>query len=142
MNKMHDKLMKLMLSKKKEGKSMSDSEQKAKMEALHGMKEMASEMMSDRLKGLKKVTVASNSPEGLDAGLKKAQELVESEDEDEPAKKAEIPEEMKSEEDLKREANGDMHIEEILKMYNWDNPEKIDELIAQLQQKKQELLQS
>lgn len=62
--------------KEKKGK-MSDMEHKAKLHVLNGLKDMASKAMGGQLKGLKKVTVASNSPEGLEFGLKRAMEETE-----------------------------------------------------------------
>lgn len=71
-----DKMMKMMLSKKKAGGSLSDGEKKAKLQALMGMKDLANSHMGSKLKNLKKVTVASNSPEGLKAGLHKAEDMA------------------------------------------------------------------
>lgn len=58
-------------------KSLSPMDKKAKMSVLEEMKKQAMGMMGDNLKGVKKVSVASNSPEGLKEGLHKAQEIVE-----------------------------------------------------------------
>lgn len=77
---MSDKMMKMMMNKKKQGKSLSDSEKKSKLEALMGMKGLADSHMGNKLKNLKKVTVASNSPEGLKAGLHKAEDLADQSD--------------------------------------------------------------
>ena len=66
-------------------KKMSESEKKAKMTALKEAHGMASDMLKDNLKGLKKVTVASDSKEGLKKGLKKAEDILgehQSEDEE------------------------------------------------------------
>lgn len=57
--------------KKKEG--MSDVEKEAKMNVVRSLRDQASEMMGDKLK---KVSVMSDSPEGLKQGLAKAQEIV------------------------------------------------------------------
>lgn len=78
-------MMKLMMGKKKQGKTLSDSEKKSKLEALMGMKGLADSHMGNKLKNLKKVTVASNSPEGLKAGLHKAEDLADSSSEDDTA---------------------------------------------------------
>lgn len=80
---MHDKMMKMLMGKKKEGKTLSDSEKKSKLQALGGMRDMASQMMGDKLKNLKKVTVASNSPDGLKKGLHQAEDLVDQSPQDE-----------------------------------------------------------
>lgn len=139
---MNEEMMKMLMKKKKDGKELSDSDKKAKLSAIKEMKDMASEMMSEKLKGLKKVTVASPSEEGLKEGLEKAEELIEQGEGSKPGMMAdmpdgEMPEEMKSDEDMHR----DMMMkddEEYLKQP--ESPEEIDELIAQLQAKKEEML--
>lgn len=68
-----------MFGKKKE---MSDSEKKAKLAALGEANKMATGMMKGGLEGLKKVTVASDSKEGLKKGLDKAEEIVDDGGED------------------------------------------------------------
>lgn len=61
---------------------MKDPEKQAKLSALKEAHKMASDMMSDSLKssrspaGMKKVTVASDSKEGLKAGLDKAEDML------------------------------------------------------------------
>lgn len=108
---MHDdKMMKMLKSKK--GKELSAPEKQAKMSVLKDLHEMASKAMGEKLQGLKKVTVASDSKEGLEKGLEKAQELVggpgeESAEADEEAQEAseeasegEAPEAEMSEEEL------------------------------------------
>jgi hypothetical protein len=57
-------------------KKMSPSAQKAKLTALKEAHKMASSMMKDDLSGLKKVTVASDSKDGLKAGLEKAEDML------------------------------------------------------------------
>ena len=76
---MMPELKELIKKKAKEGKFLSEDEKAAKMEMLNGVKEILGESMSDKLKGAKmqKVTVASPTPEGLVAGLDKAEEVVE-----------------------------------------------------------------
>lgn len=135
---MHDKLMKLMLNKKKEGKQLSDGEQKAKMDALMGMKDMASDMMSSRLKGLKKVTVASDSSEGLETGLETAKKAVGLEDEEEEpsADKGMSPQ------DAEMQGSKSYDVDQVLEEVGCKTPEDIDKLITELQAKKDELSQS
>ena len=67
---------------KEKMKGMSPNAKKAKLTALKEAHGMAKKMMEDDLKGLKKVTIASDSPEGLKAGLEKAEDLIEGEVED------------------------------------------------------------
>jgi len=53
---------------------------KGKMSALKGLHGMASEMMGDDLKNMKKVTVMAKNKKGLKKGLDKAEELLDSDD--------------------------------------------------------------
>lgn len=69
---MKDMMEKMM--KKKEGKKAD--KKAAKMSTLKNLSKEMSEMMGEDVKGLKKVTVASDSEEGMRAGLKKAQEIL------------------------------------------------------------------
>lgn len=71
---MSDKFGKMM---KKKDKKIDGVEKDAKMSVLSSLRDMASEAMGDKLKNLKKVTVASDSEEGLKKGLEKAEEIVE-----------------------------------------------------------------
>jgi hypothetical protein len=69
-----------MFGKKKE---MSPAEKKAKLAALKEAHGMASDMMKSGLDGAKKVSVMSDSKEGLKKGLDMAEKIVgEQEDED------------------------------------------------------------
>lgn len=67
--------------KNEEDMKMSPMEQQAKMSVLDGMKGESDKDLLGKLQGLKKVSVASNDPEGLKLGLEKAQELVSGESE-------------------------------------------------------------
>ena len=66
----------LMKKKMQEGKQMDPLEKDAKLKAVHEMRKMATDEMSEPLKHLKKVTVASNDPEGIKMGLDKAKEML------------------------------------------------------------------
>lgn len=69
-----------MFGKKKE---MSPNEKKAKLAALKDAHSMASDAMKEGLSGAKKVSVMSDSKEGLKKGLDMAEKIVgEQEDED------------------------------------------------------------
>lgn len=68
---------------KKKGKGMSEDKKMAKLEALKDLRSFANDLLGDDLKSLKKVTVASDTPEGLEAGLEKAEEIVKAKDEEE-----------------------------------------------------------
>lgn len=64
-------------------KKMSPIEQKASSKVLSDLRSHAQSMMSDKMKNLKKVTVASDSKEGLKKGLNKAEEILEDENDSE-----------------------------------------------------------
>jgi hypothetical protein len=72
-----DKFTKLLENKAKTQKPMSGPEKSAKLRAVQDMRKMASDEMAMPLKNLKKVTVASNTPEGVQTGLEKAKEMLE-----------------------------------------------------------------
>lgn len=67
---------KLLEKKKKDGKELSGVEKDAKMSVIGHLRDLASSAMGDKLKSLNKVSVASDSDEGLKHGLAKAQEIV------------------------------------------------------------------
>lgn len=72
---MHNMMQKLMDKKKEEGKGLSDVAKKAKIGVVESLKKMAEDAMKE--KGLKKVSVASDSSEGLKHGLDMAKDKVE-----------------------------------------------------------------
>lgn len=84
---MHAKLMKMMAKKR----DLSPSEKKAKMDAVHGMKSAASELMGNKMDGLKRVSVMSNSKPGLEMGLNKAKQIVSDGQEDQMKLNASAP---------------------------------------------------
>ncbi len=57
-------------------KKLSEMEQKASLKALGDYRGEAQKLMKDKMKNLKKVTVASDSEEGLKEGLEKAEDLI------------------------------------------------------------------
>jgi Ran GTPase-activating protein (RanGAP) involved in mRNA processing and transport len=65
-----------MKKKADKGDVLSKSHAKAKSGILQDLVDDMMGMEGDKVKGLKKVTVASNSPKGLEKGLDKAKELV------------------------------------------------------------------
>ena len=79
-------LKELLLKKANEGKFLNDDEIKAKKSVLSEIEGILGEEMSSKLKGLKKVTIASPTKEGLEAGLEKAKETI-SDMPDEPLSK-------------------------------------------------------
>lgn len=75
---MYDKfLKKKMMSQAADSAMMGDDEKQAKMSVLNQLRDMANQELGGKLKGIKKVSVMSNSPEGLEAGLDKAKDVVE-----------------------------------------------------------------
>lgn len=86
---------KLLLEKAKNGKFLSDSEKEAKMDVIKEMKGMMKGMMGDDIRGLKKVTVASDSPEGLKEGLEKAEDVIDAKMGDEESEEPELSKEEK-----------------------------------------------
>lgn len=84
---MHDEMLAKLLAKKaKSGKILSDNERQAKMDVLKSLDDEMSQEMGDKVKNLKKVTVASDSSQGLEKGLEKAKKLLAKQDESaEPA---------------------------------------------------------
>lgn len=125
-------MMKELLKKKKDGVEMDPKEKSAKMDMLKHIKGMAEGAMGDDIKGLKKVTVASDSKEGLETGLKKASDIVE-------GSGSVMPESGKEDnmvDELGESKEGEM--EEVLA--EMDSPEEIDEMIKLLQEKKAKLV--
>src|SRR5579864_3507338 len=82
-----EKLMK-MLAKKKD---LSPHAKKAKMDVVKDLKDSVSDMMGDKMSGLKKVSVMSNSKEGLKKGLDKARGVVSDSEEHQLQGDAEAP---------------------------------------------------
>ena len=117
---MHDDMMKRFKDKKKE---MSGSEKSAKMSVLKDLSSEMAGMMGDKLKGLKKVTVASDSKEGLKEGLSKAEDLLE----------GKLPESsMVSEEDSEE---SEPEMEEASE----EMPQSKEELLAEIEELKKKL---
>jgi len=102
---MMSEFKKLLMKRAKEGKFLSEGDKAAKMEVLDVIKEIMGGAMGEDLKGLKgmkKVTVASPTEEGLVQGLEVAQGKVEEESKDES--EDEVPEMSKEEKIKKLEA--------------------------------------
>lgn len=145
---MHDKLAKLIASKKDK---LSDSEKNAKMSVVKDMHDLASGMMHDKLKGLQKVTVASDDPEGLKAGLEHAHDIVDqhehmdgdegnSEDMEEPAEREDGSLEGEDKEEGEAQAyegkeTPEEEAEEEEEREEHMSPEEIHAKIAELQAK-------
>lgn len=61
-------------------KKLNELEKKASLKALGDYRSEAQKLMKDKMKNLKKVTVASDSEEGLKEGLEKAEDLIKGSD--------------------------------------------------------------
>jgi len=83
---MQGKFKELLMKKAKEGKTISPEKAKEKMSVLDELSSMMGGEMADKLKGMKKVTVAAKDSEGLKAGLEKAEEVIEDSEEMEDEK--------------------------------------------------------
>lgn len=59
-------------------KKLNEIEKKAGSKVLDELRKHAQSMMSGKMKGLKKVTVASDTPEGLKKGLNVAEDMIKS----------------------------------------------------------------
>lgn len=114
---MNELFSKLVAKKKAEGKGISPVEKEASNSVLADLMDFLHGHDGEKLKGLKKVTVASNDPHGLEEGLAKAKEMVaqghgadEGHDEDSEDEDMEDPEEEASEtpeEEDTEEGHGD-----------------------------------
>lgn len=83
-----DEMLKKIMARKKAEK-MDPEYKSAKMGVLKDLHGEMSKLIGDDLKGMKKVTVASPSDEGLKMGLEKAEELMEGKEESEEAEESE-----------------------------------------------------
>ncbi len=107
---------KMKMKEKEEMPEMDPMAKEAKLGVLKHLSDMAAEAMGSKLGGLKKVTVASDSEEGLKKGLDKAEDIVEG-----------SPELEESEEES--ESEPEMGYEEL-------SPEEIDAKIQELMELK------
>lgn len=121
---MDDMMKKLLEKKMKSGKKLSDSEKEAKMSVLKALKGSMDEVMADKVHGMKKVSVMSDSPEGLKEGLEKAEDIVE---ESEPLMKMASEDMEESDESEDSEDSEEM------------SPDEIDAKIAELMALKEKM---
>lgn len=71
-----EEMYKALMRSKKRGGKMDDDEMKSKLGVLKDIHDMASNDLGHDIHGLKKVSVMSDSDEGMKEGLKKANEIV------------------------------------------------------------------
>ena len=69
-------LEKLLMKKHGEGKVLGKAAAKAKSSVLEDLMSDMFDQDGDKVKGLKKVTIASNTSKGLKKGVKKAEEML------------------------------------------------------------------
>lgn len=161
MSSIDKKLEALAAKKKRDGRrDMGDGEKKAKLSALDDLRSHIKDAMDDKLGSLKKVSVASDSQEGLEHGLDKAKDLVahpdephqasEGEDLSDPDDAMEGAEEA-FHEDLDHDSEAgepEAHAQAVLgnSLHEEDDehhsPEDIDQHIAMLQEKKKAMLKA
>ncbi len=98
------KFDKVLQKKAKEGKEMSGNEKEAKMSVVQALRDFAAGEMSKKMDGLKKVSVASDSKEGLEKGLDKAKEMIGSKPERDEAGEDQYDETEESDQEQKSEA--------------------------------------
>lgn len=70
------KFMKLLEKRGAEKPEIDEHEKLAKVDALNALKKMASDGMAGKMKSLKKVSVMSDSEQGLKEGLEKAKQIL------------------------------------------------------------------
>jgi cbb3-type cytochrome oxidase cytochrome c subunit len=119
------------MKKKGEESSMPEHEKQAKMSVLSHLCDMAQESMGSKLHGLKKVSVMSDSKEGLDEGLDKAHQVLKQMPEEE-----ESPEEESLESPEQEMSEG----HDMAPGEEECSPEELDAKIAHLQMLKQKHL--
>jgi len=79
---MMKEFMKMMKDKQGNMEDMSSTKRDAKSKVLQELRDLMKGVSGENIKNLKKVTVASDSPEGIKAGLEKAGEMMEPSDEE------------------------------------------------------------
>ena len=120
---MMQEFLELLKKRKAEQGSVDPKKMKAKAEMA---KELSNLLGSDIAEGVKKVTVASDSQEGLEEGLEKAQEILESSSEESDEEMKEESED--SEEEIEQESEESMDLESQIS--------ELEEKIKQLKKQK------
>jgi hypothetical protein len=102
---MMEDFMKMLQKKQKEQGPQDEKKMKAKASRAKELSDTLGQDIAEDMKGMSKVTVASDSEEGLKKGLEKAEDVIEekmdSEDESEDMEEKEEPEMEESSDDLK-----------------------------------------
>jgi len=119
------KEMKEFLKKKKD---IDPLKKESKLGVLKELKNTMSSMMGDDIKGkMMKATVAAETPEDLKKGLEKAKDIV-----------SEVPDMEDEDTDEMDMMSDDTDSDDLDDL---STPEEIDEMIAKLQEKKQQLME-
>ena len=129
---MNDMFKKMLEDKKGSmGKEMSPVDKQATGDVLHDLMSYLSSLQGDKVKGLKKVTVASNDPKGLVMGLSKAKDMLkDGEDESEDESSEDPAEElMESPEDEHKEEESEHDEDES---HDDESPEALKKQIEML----------
>ena len=148
---MYDKLMKKL---DKKGKKLEPNEKEAKMNVVKELSKQAGDMLGDKVKGLKKVSVAAPDKAGLEKGLDVANKIIKGglpgshSDKNPDDKMEEAEEEMGSDLDHdNEEGESPEHKEAVLgeepsmvEECQDKSPEEIEKMIQELQNLKQEKL--
>lgn len=128
---MMQEFMKMLAKKQQEqGGPRKGHDMEAKASMAKELSDMLGEDLTEGIKDAKRVTVASDSEEGLKKGLEKAEDILESKMEDE----SEDSEEMKDSEDMEDSEEDSVEVPEEV-----DTEEEIDALIAKLEDKRRSL---
>ena len=120
-------------------KKLSQMEQKASSKVLDALRSETQGMMKGKMDGLKKVTVASNSPEGIKKGLDLAKKIAGKLPNEEAGEPADLMDEGSEDEELSEspemeaseQADGS-EIEGLTAEEEAMSPEEIDHLISKL----------
>lgn len=131
-------------------KKLSEIEKKASSKALGDLRQHMQGMMNDKMKGVKKVTVASDSEKGLEKGLSMAEEMLKAKSASSLTKspkgemfgksKVEELEEESPEEIEGLEETEEPSEESEEEMEECDTPQKIDAKIDELMKMKAAML--
>ena len=117
-------------------KKLSPLEQKSSKTVLDALRGETQNMLKGKMDGLKKVTVASNSPEGLKKGLDLAKKIAGKPQDEESNEGSEGEELLESPEEEASELEDGSEVEGLSAEEEAMSPSEIDNLIAKLQELK------
>ncbi len=124
---MNDKMLKMLKAKKDKNKdSMSDNEKEAKLNVMKELRDSASKMMGDKVRGIKELSVVAPDKKGLEKGLDKAKELIAGEESEE----SQEHEAMEGESEDSAESEAGSEDDKLEQM----SPEELDEMMKKIQE--------